>query len=132
MTQKRYFGTDGVRGRMGEAPITPELVLKLGYAAGRVLVREATFRAGNDRLQRCPAGQLVDPDGLAERVGLSAKELVVQAVDDPREALSRVQNRTGDRRADQEPAFDHWVDRSICRARPGKSCHQFYFPGDAG
>src|SRR5207248_943105 len=54
--------------------------------------------SSNDRLQRCPAGQLVDPDGLAERVGLSAKELVVQAVDDPREALSRVQNRTGDRR----------------------------------
>ena len=46
MTQKRYFGTDGVRGRMGEAPITPELVLKLGYAAGRVLVREAAGKSG--------------------------------------------------------------------------------------
>src|SRR5438105_1919868 len=46
MTKKRYFGTDGVRGRMGEAPITPELVLKLGYAAGRVLVREATGKSG--------------------------------------------------------------------------------------
>ena len=46
MSDKRYFGTDGVRGRMGEAPITPELVLKLGYAAGRVLVREASSRSG--------------------------------------------------------------------------------------
>ncbi len=46
MTQKRYFGTDGVRGRMGEAPITPELVLKLGYAAGRVLVRESAGKSG--------------------------------------------------------------------------------------
>jgi len=46
MTHKRYFGTDGVRGRMGEAPITPELVLKLGYAAGRVLVREAGGKPG--------------------------------------------------------------------------------------
>jgi phosphoglucosamine mutase len=46
MTQKRYFGTDGVRGRMGEAPITPELVLKLGYAAGRVLVRESEGKSG--------------------------------------------------------------------------------------
>ncbi|HZI83985.1 MAG TPA: phosphoglucosamine mutase [Casimicrobiaceae bacterium] len=44
--QKRYFGTDGVRGRMGEAPITPELVLKLGYAAGRVLVRESAGKSG--------------------------------------------------------------------------------------
>ena len=36
MTRK-YFGTDGVRGRVGEPPITPELVLKLGWAAGLVL-----------------------------------------------------------------------------------------------
>ncbi len=36
MTRK-YFGTDGVRGRVGDAPITPDFVLKLGYAAGKVL-----------------------------------------------------------------------------------------------
>ncbi|PKO25467.1 MAG: phosphoglucosamine mutase [Betaproteobacteria bacterium HGW-Betaproteobacteria-8] len=36
MTRK-YFGTDGVRGRVGEAPITPDFVMRLGYAAGRVL-----------------------------------------------------------------------------------------------
>ena len=34
---RHYFGTDGVRGRVGEPPITPELVLKLGWAAGLVL-----------------------------------------------------------------------------------------------
>ena len=34
---KRYFGTDGIRGRVGENPITPDFVLKLGWAAGRVL-----------------------------------------------------------------------------------------------
>ena len=34
---KRFFGTDGVRGRVGETPITPDTVLKLGWAAGRVL-----------------------------------------------------------------------------------------------
>lgn len=34
---RRYFGTDGVRGRVGEAPITADFVLKLGQAAGRVL-----------------------------------------------------------------------------------------------
>lgn len=36
---RRYFGTDGVRGRVGESPITPDFVLRLGQAAGRVLRR---------------------------------------------------------------------------------------------
>jgi phosphoglucosamine mutase len=35
MTRK-YFGTDGVRGKVGEAPMTPEFVMRLGYAAGKV------------------------------------------------------------------------------------------------
>lgn len=39
---RKYFGTDGVRGRVGEAPITPEFVMRLGYAAGRVLARGRT------------------------------------------------------------------------------------------
>lgn len=34
---KRYFGTDGIRGRVGEPPITADFVLKLGWAAGQVL-----------------------------------------------------------------------------------------------
>ena len=34
---RRYFGTDGVRGRVGEEPITPDFVMRLGYAAGKVL-----------------------------------------------------------------------------------------------
>ncbi|MCG6965270.1 MAG: phosphoglucosamine mutase [Chromatiaceae bacterium] len=34
---RRYFGTDGIRGRVGEGHINPEFVLKLGWAAGRVL-----------------------------------------------------------------------------------------------
>ncbi len=34
---RRYFGTDGIRGRVGEHPITAEFVLKLGWAAGEVL-----------------------------------------------------------------------------------------------
>ena len=37
MSQRRYFGTDGIRGRVGQYPITPEFMLKLGWAAGRVL-----------------------------------------------------------------------------------------------
>ena len=46
MTQRRYFGTDGVRGRVGEPPITPEMMLKLGYAAGRVLATGEGARKG--------------------------------------------------------------------------------------
>lgn len=34
---RKYFGTDGVRGRVGTAPLTPDFALKLGWAAGRVL-----------------------------------------------------------------------------------------------
>jgi phosphoglucosamine mutase len=37
MTGKKYFGTDGIRGRAGEHPITPEFMLRLGRATGRVL-----------------------------------------------------------------------------------------------
>ena len=43
MTRK-YFGTDGVRGLVGEYPITPEFVMRLGYAAGEVLTRTAKTR----------------------------------------------------------------------------------------
>jgi len=37
---RRYFGTDGVRGLVGEGPINPEFVLKLGWAAGKVFARD--------------------------------------------------------------------------------------------
>jgi phosphoglucosamine mutase len=46
VSSRRYFGTDGVRGRVGESPITPELMLKLGYAAGRVLAASDGARRG--------------------------------------------------------------------------------------
>ena len=36
---RKYFGTDGVRGRVGKTPITPDFVMKLGYCAGKVLSR---------------------------------------------------------------------------------------------
>jgi phosphoglucosamine mutase len=36
---RRFFGTDGIRGRVGQHPITPDFVMKLGYAAGKVLSR---------------------------------------------------------------------------------------------
>ncbi len=37
--KRQYFGTDGIRGTVGEAPITPDFMLRLGHAVGRVLKR---------------------------------------------------------------------------------------------
>ncbi len=37
---RKFFGTDGIRGKVGEFPITPDFVLKLGWAAGKVLAAE--------------------------------------------------------------------------------------------
>lgn len=42
MSNRKYFGTDGIRGRVGDAPITPDFVLKLGWAAGKVLARHGS------------------------------------------------------------------------------------------
>ena len=36
-TSRKYFGTDGVRGKVGQEPITPDFVMRLGFAAGKVL-----------------------------------------------------------------------------------------------
>ncbi|KEY90452.1 phosphoglucosamine mutase [Candidatus Photodesmus katoptron] len=40
--KKRYFGTDGIRGKVGRHPITPDFILKLGWAAGRILAKKGT------------------------------------------------------------------------------------------
>src|SRR5262245_5391546 len=45
---RQYFGTDGVRGKVGELPITPELVMHLGYAAGKVLAGADRRPAGSE------------------------------------------------------------------------------------
>jgi phosphoglucosamine mutase len=41
---RKYFGTDGVRGRVGEHPITPQFVMHLGYATGKVLAANGQTR----------------------------------------------------------------------------------------
>src|SRR3989338_1577740 len=55
MTRK-YFGTDGIRGTVGQAPITPDFVLKLAHAVGRVLKRDEahpTVLIGKDTRLSC-------------------------------------------------------------------------------
>ncbi|MGP1947418.1 MAG: phosphoglucosamine mutase [Arsenophonus sp. NC-PG7-MAG3] len=42
MNKRKYFRTDGIRGKVGENPITPDFVLKLGWAAGKVLSRHGS------------------------------------------------------------------------------------------
>jgi phosphoglucosamine mutase len=46
---RKYFGTDGVRGKVGEAPITPEFVMHLGYSAGKVLAAKDWHLARGER-----------------------------------------------------------------------------------
>jgi phosphoglucosamine mutase len=41
---RKYFGTDGIRGRVGDAPITPEFMLKLGWAAGMAFRKQGKCR----------------------------------------------------------------------------------------
>ncbi|OCG06968.1 phosphoglucosamine mutase [Gilliamella sp. wkB178] len=40
MSNRKYFGTDGIRGKVGQYPITPDFALKLGWAAGKVLAKD--------------------------------------------------------------------------------------------
>ena len=42
MSDRKYFGTDGIRGLVGSFPIQPDFVLKLGWAAGKVLAKNGT------------------------------------------------------------------------------------------
>ena len=37
---RKYFGTDGIRGRVGQSPITPDFMMRLGWAAGKVFAQE--------------------------------------------------------------------------------------------
>jgi phosphomannomutase len=39
---RQYFGTDGIRGTVGQPPITPDFMLRLGHAVGHVLRRTTT------------------------------------------------------------------------------------------
>jgi len=46
---KKFFGTDGIRGRVGDDPITPEFFMHLGYSAGKVLVSDGRYLAKGKR-----------------------------------------------------------------------------------
>jgi phosphoglucosamine mutase len=52
---RRYFGTDGIRGKVGVSPITPDFVLRLGYAAGRVLAGAEVAQGGGAKKVGKPA-----------------------------------------------------------------------------
>lgn len=48
MSKRKYFGTDGIRGTVGQFPITPEFVLKLGWALGQALGNKGNVVIGKD------------------------------------------------------------------------------------
>ncbi len=68
MTQRKYFGTDGIRGQVGQSNVNPEFVLKLGWAVGRIL--------GNNQRKRIVIGKDTRVSGYmlesALEAGLSA------------------------------------------------------------
>ena len=75
MSERKYFGTDGVRGEVGGAVINAEFAMRLGYAAGRVLAREGAS-AGRHKRPRVLIGKDTRISGYmlesAMEAGLSA------------------------------------------------------------
>jgi phosphoglucosamine mutase len=92
MGQRRWFGTDGIRGRVGKAPMTPEFVAALGAAAGKffakgkpggkILVARDTRGSGPELEEALTAG--IESAGLtALRVGVmpsGAAAMIVPAM----------------------------------------------------
>ncbi|WP_444929791.1 phosphoglucosamine mutase [Microbulbifer sp. SSSA002] len=68
--ERKYFGTDGIRGRVGEGAITPDFMLRLGYAAGKVLGR--TFKAKHHRRPRILIGKDTRVSGYMFEAALEA------------------------------------------------------------
>ncbi|WFF40930.1 phosphoglucosamine mutase [Salinicola endophyticus] len=56
---RRYFGTDGIRGTVGEAPITADFILKLGWAMGRVLARRVADQQTRQKSHQVPRPKVV-------------------------------------------------------------------------
>ena len=65
-TPRKYFGTDGIRAAVGSAPMTPEFVLKLGWAAGAVLARRRgdLVVVGKDTRRSCDVFEAALQAGL--------------------------------------------------------------------
>ena len=65
-SKKQYFGTDGIRGKVGENPITPDFMLKLGWAAGKV------FASGNGQRSKILIGKDTRISGYMFEAALEA------------------------------------------------------------
>lgn len=67
MSQKKYFGTDGIRGRVGDSKINPEFALKLGWAVGKILAHEknAKILIGKDTRNSCAMLESALTSGLS-------------------------------------------------------------------
>ncbi|MDP8162729.1 phosphoglucosamine mutase [Pasteurella skyensis] len=73
MAERKYFGTDGIRGTVGQSPITPKFILKLGWAAGKVLATQGSRKILIGKDTRI-SGYMIE---AALEAGLSAAGLSV-------------------------------------------------------
>ena len=76
---RRYFGTDGVRGRVGEVPITADFVLRLGFAAGKVLAGAAPVHGAGGIGSAAASGRPAVIVGKDTRVSGYMLEAALQA-----------------------------------------------------
>ena len=108
---RRYFGTDGIRGTVGQSPITPDFLLRLGHAVGRVLRRSTAAAHGGDRQGHADLG-------LHDRVGARGGLRVGRC----RHAAERSDSHAGcglphTRIAPRSGGGDQRVAQPVCRQR---------------
>ena len=95
MTRK-YFGTDGVRGKVGEYPITPDFVMKLGWAAGKVLSKKGTKKVliGKDTFDERIWEIIESKKDIADTItGSDDSDIQRQVIDKVKESLFNPKNK---------------------------------------
>ena len=103
---RKYFGTDGIRGRVGEFPITPDFVLKLGWAVGMAFRRQGNCRVliGKDTRS---SGYMFESAFEAGLSASGADTLLLGPMPTPRHRLPDAdfprRGRGGDQRFAQSP-----------------------------
>ena len=124
---RKYFGTDGIRGKVGDAPITPEFVMRLGYAAGVTLVAREKLPAGDMILYPSTSLHRVEPVAWGERlVALVRLRTTTQAAPDERTVQQELRQLEGLARAlppSQRPA--RWLACGPDRPQIGLAALRF-------
>ncbi len=141
---RRYFGTDGIRGPVGKAPMTPDFALKLGWAAGRVLAghRGATVLIGKDTrrsgylfesaleagfsaagVQVGLLGPLPTPGVafLTRQMGAEAGVVISASHNPHHDNGVKLFSKDGDKLSDAlEEEIEHWLDQELSCVEPDR------------